>query len=318
MHNQLTELAGQIRDWQTKRRLSDADLCKKFLGLGSTKTFKRILDGNTGELDVERWLLDYQQVWNLMELADHEADIDEPVYDDLAHIVRARLAVTGAIKERGNNRFVLIEGPSGSGKTTASRSIAAHFGRQIVLTEADPTWDSRSVMLGGLLRSMGVVEIPISAEARKLKLLDHLKESPVCLIIDEAHHLGPDTLNLLKTLINQTKCQIVCIAIGTLFRKLETKNYEEARQLTRNRQKERLTLKAPDEAQVQSFISRRLTFSDATTLRLCASTLSERAASYGHWNFVNLVCREAKERAGRDAIDIETFGRALQSAAATR
>ena len=131
MENALKRIAGDIRDWQTGRTVSDAELCRKFAGLGSTKTYKRILDGDVGELDVERWLVEYEQVWALMEMESAATADDEQVYDDLWHVTATRLAATDAMREAGNNRLVIVEGPSGSGKTSAGRCLAARFGRRL-------------------------------------------------------------------------------------------------------------------------------------------------------------------------------------------
>ena len=318
MENALRRIAGDIRDWQTGRAVSDAELCRKFAGLGSTKTYKRILDGDAAELDVERWLVEYEQVWALMEMESAATADDEQVYDDLWHVTAARLAATDAMREAGNNRLVIVEGPSGSGKTSAGRCLAARFGRKVVLSEADETWkESLNSMLGGLLRSLGVKEIPTSAEGRKTKLFEVLVDSPVCLVIDEAHHLGPRTLNLVKTLINQTKCQVVFLCIETLFKKLESQAYEEAKQLTKNRLCERVRLNGPAVPDVEKFLGRRLKF-EGDCLKSCAGLCAERARQYGSWNFVNLVSRQCKRLVGKAAVDTETFAKAMQKAAASR
>jgi type II secretory pathway predicted ATPase ExeA len=317
-NNALTITATRIRDWQQRRGISDTELCKRFAGLGSTKTFKRILEGDTAELDLERWFVEYEQVWTLMELESISAEQEEPIYDDLRHMLAARLAVQDAMAEKGNNRLVIIEGPSGSGKTTAARSLAARFGRKVVLAEADETWkESLNSMLGGILRAIAVREIPASAEARKTKLISALKASPVCLVIDEAHHLGPRTLNLVKTIINQSRCQVVFVCIETLFRKLECAAYEEAKQLTKNRLAERVRLTDLDAGEVEKFLDRRFKW-EPGTIKSCARTLAERAQAHGYWNFVNLVARRARELAGKDPLDQDTFIKAVQKAQQSR
>lgn len=307
----LNALAKQIREWQLSRGLSDNELCKRFAGLGSTKTYKRILDGDLAELDLERWQVEYDQVWALIELEAQSTQGDEPIYDDLWHVTAPTLAVKDAMAERGNNRLVIIEGPSGSGKTTAGRCLAARYGRRVVLTEADETWkDSLCSMLGGILRSLGIRDIPVSTEDRKQKVLTLLAASPVCLVIDEAHHLGPRTLNLVKTILNQTPSQVVFLCIHTLFRKLECAAYEEAKQLTKNRLCERVKLNGPALSDVEKFLSRRLTF-EAGALKPCARLCADTAAQHGSWNFVNLVARKCRQLAGKADVDQDTFVKAL-------
>jgi DNA transposition AAA+ family ATPase len=315
---QLPEIARRIRDWQQHHNLSDNEICRRFAGLGSTKTYKRILDGEMAELDPDRQLHNYEQVWNLIEIESATTAADEPTYDDLPHIASVRYAVADAIAETGNNRLVIVEGPSGAGKTTAGRKLAERWGRKVVLSEADETWkDSLSNMLGGLLRAMGVKSPPNGSESRKILLLEKLRETPVCIVIDEAHHLGQRTLNLVKTILNQTQSQVVFLAIPTLLRRLESSAFEEARQLTKNRLCERVRLEGCDTASVEKFLERRLTFEGAIA-KQCARTLAERAGQFGNWNFVNLVCRHARKLAGKDPVDSDTFAKAMQSAANTR
>jgi type II secretory pathway predicted ATPase ExeA len=314
----LQQLAEQARDYQQSRGISDTEMCRRFTGLGSTKTYKRILEGDTAELDLERWETDYRQVLSLIEIEAQSIEIDEPVYDDLKHISQTRLAVIDAMNEKGNNRLVIVEGPSGSGKSTAGRALAARFGRKIVLAEADETWkESPNAMLGGLLRALGVKEIPQSSEGRKTKLVEHLIANPACLVVDEAHHLGPRTFNLVKTLLNQTVCQFVFLAIPTLFRKLESAAYEEAKQLTHNRMCERVRLAGPAAAETEKFLARRLKF-DTDTLKPCAEICATRAPQFGNWNFVNLVTRKCRGLVGKGSVDLESFTKAMDKAQQTR
>jgi DNA transposition AAA+ family ATPase len=322
----LIEVAKQIRDWQVGRGLSDNELCKRFTGLGSTKTYKRILEEELEELDLERWGVEYEQVRTLLDLESQNADIEEPVYDDLWHITATRLAVSDAMKERGNNRLVIIEGQSGSGKSTAARCMAAKFGRKIVLVEADETWKGPNLggMLSGLLRALQVREAPISGDGKLHKIIDVLSQSPVCLAIDEAHHLGPRTLNIVKSILNQTPCQVVFLCIPTLFRRLETEAYEEAKQLTQNRLCERVKLNGPALADVERFFERRLTWETESdgrkgeTHKGCAKLCAEQARRHGYWNFVNLVVRKCRELAGKRPVDRDTFAKALAKAQQSR
>lgn len=314
----LTELANRIRDWQLSQNLSDTELCtKRFPGLGSTKTYKRILAGDLQELDLERWTLEYEQVWTLMGM---EVKQDGPAYDDLWHMRASRTAVTEAMQETGNNRLVIIEGPSGSGKTTAARNLAEKFGRRVVLSEADETWKGPKLgsMLGGLLHSLEVREIPVSEELRLKKLLLTLQQSPVCLVVDEAHHLGLRTLNLVKTILNQTKCQVVLCAVETLFKRLESSAYEEAKQLTRNRLCERVRLNGPKIDDVQKFLTRRTKWADQAQLEHCSKALAEWAKNRGGWNFVNQVARRCTQLAGKDPVDKETYAEAVRLVDRTR
>ena len=55
------------------------------------------------------------------------------------------------------------------------------------------------------------------------------------LIIDEAHHMGAQTLNTIKHLINNTPSCVIIGCIDTLWRKLSATAWQEVRQLVVNR-----------------------------------------------------------------------------------
>jgi hypothetical protein len=138
-------------------------------------------------------------------------------------------------------------------------------------------------------------------------------------VIDEAHHMGPKTLNMVKSIINQTPGEVVALAMETLWKKLEKGAYEEARQLTQNRLSERVVFgHKPDAADVRMLLRDRLD-ADEALLKKVAGPLREQAAVHGHLNFVNLVCRRARRLAGDGAaVDVECIAEAMQQVIETR
>lgn len=314
---ELIDLAKQVREWQRKNELSDTQLLKKFPGLGSTKTFVRICDGDLADLDGERWLVEYQQVLSLIAaLADHNSE-DEPLYDDLSTCARLRVVALDAMRETGNNRLVIVLGPPGTGKTSAALALAAKYGSRVVLAEADETWKSGQNALGGLLRAVGVRELPASAADRLARLIERLREGDRLIVIDEAHHMGVPAFNLVKTLLNQTGCQIVLLALPVLFRRLELAAYEEVRQLTQNRLLERLRFDAVESHDAEKFLSRRLNWNNGEIKR-AAGACRELMARHGHLAFLKLACRKAKRLADGDPVTIDNFLAAVKFVSETR
>lgn len=325
MHTTETEaslqaVAQRIRDWQESRKVSDTDLCKRYAGLGSTKTYKRLLGGDFEELNAERQLHNYESVWCLIEIAVAFQFGDEKDFDDLKHVVSARLAVTDALSEKGNNRLVIVEGASGSGKSAIGRCLYERWPAVAVIIEADETWkNSPANMFADILTGLGITSIPISAEDRKLKIISVLCARKLILIIDEAHHLGVSTLNLIKTLLNRTPTVFVFLANPTLLKRLETSAYEEALQLTRNRLCERVRINGPLEEDTLKFILRRgVKFTDDTVAGQCVKKLCTASRQHGNWNFVNLVTRRCIAAAVAGPIDQEQFVEALTAVQKTR
>ena len=315
---ELTAIAKQIREYQATRALTDTALLKKFNGLGSTKTFGRICDGDLDDLDAERWLVEYRQVQTLIEALNGSETEDEPLYDDLTTCSRLRVATTDAMKERGIARLVIIQGPSGSGKTFSARALAVRFGTKIVLAEADETWkESPNNMLGGLLRAFGIKELPTSADERQVKLHELLNAKECVLVIDEAHHLGPRPLNLIKTILNKTQTVIVLSAMDTLFRRLEMNAFEEARQLTQNRLCERVTLGTLNPRDVETFIAGRLEWHTGDLKKAVTATVNA-ATGRGHFAFVKAAIRHARRKYGKEPLTIETWATVLSETIAKR
>jgi len=306
---ELSQVAARIRAHQDARKLSDSEMLRNFPGLGSTKTYERIVSGDTDELNTERWCKDYAAVWSLIQMLEESAAEDDPIYDDLTTVIDLRQAVASAMREKGNNRLVLVQGPSGSGKTTAALLLHAKYGARIQICEANEIWkDNANAMLTGILRALGVRQPPVSTTEKLMLTIDRLGESRTCLVIDEAHHLGPRTLNLVKTIINQTPGEIVLLAMGTLWNRLETQAYAEARQLTQNRLAERLRFDGVELADVEKMLERRLGL--AGQAGAAAKALRQYATSHGNMAFVKLVCRKARKLAGKAEVTMETVQRA--------
>lgn len=314
---ELHEVAGRIRGWQEERRLSDSQMLRDFPGLGSSKTYVRIVSGDCEELDCSRWLRDYAAVWSLIQLLAESSQENDEIYPDLTTVTDLRKAVADAMREGGNNRLVLVQGPSGSGKTTAARFLQAKYGARIVFCEATEIWkENMNAALAGICTALGVREPPMSVSARFDLAVTRLRESRCCLVVDEAHHLGPKTLNLVKSLLNQTPGEFVLLAMGTLWTRLETSAYAEARQLTQNRLSERLRYDGVEVTDVERVLERRLGMNGDA--KAAAKSLAAAARSHGTLAFVRLVCRQARKLAGKEQATGEHVARAAALVAGSR
>ena len=305
---QLRALAGQVRDYQTERDWSDAKLCKEIASVGSSKTYKRILDpkDELDELNLENQLRNFQsaiQIIAALRLKDRPA---EPEYKDFTNIERAERAVLSAVQEDEDcvARLVIIEGHTATGKDAVRRHLLNKFPKNTVAVEANGLWGmSPTNSLLALYQALNIVrqteagapppKPPRTPGALLAEIIAVLKERKLILIINEAHHLGIPGLNMVKTVLNATPTIVVLECIPVLLTRLLGNNYEEAVQLTGNRLCERVTLPHPASDEILLMLERRgVKFADVETRNSAAKAIQTDAPDYGNWRFVVQITRK--------------------------
>jgi hypothetical protein len=286
----LVAVAKQIREWQDaqKPRPSDEGMIRQFPGLGSSKTYKALREGNTAGLILENHLPKYRGVWASIETLAAKSAAEE-IYEDLDPAMAVAYAVTRLIPNLGKERLVLIEGPTGAGKTESLRLIARKYHGSIAEIEAHEGWNTLTCALGDILRGLGCKknEVPITKAGCIDKIIEMLTERRGILAIDEGHHMTAQCLNVIKTIINRTNAVVIIAAIGTLWTKLTARNWEEARQLIHNRLLERVILRAPSTDDAETFLTRRCTIAGA--VRSAAGKVAQMAEHNGRYAFLRRV-----------------------------
>lgn len=290
MKNELISLAKAVQDYQRSHGHSTAKLIRMYPDLGSDKTYGRILRGDTSEMDIEQQLINYRAVVAVIEAGvDPLAEV--ALIPDLSAVLQIRRAVLSAMRSCGNNRVVIVQGQSGIGKTSAIECIAQRYGSRVVRVEASEVWEDRPrALLGAILRALGQssLEAGSSAQDRLERVQTILSESRRCLVIDEAHHLGKKCLNAVKTLVNSTPGEFILVAIPTLWAKLETAAYMEARQLSTNRLSERVQLQLTT-SDIETYLRVSLAEFPAGALKPSAKIIADHAVRNGNFAFVRDV-----------------------------
>lgn len=237
----ITQLAEQLFDYATARNWSVSRLCREFPGLGSDRTFRDVRAGKLKGYNVDEWSRSYAAaVTTIRDLRDTKT---APLYDDLNTVRQVHRATLGAMNNTGTNRVVIVEGDSGVGKSTAFDIIMGKYGDRIVKIEVTTVWNDRpKALLDAILATLGVSEPPSQPVVAFDDVIHHLSTSRRCLAIDEAHHLGPRCLDTIKSLVNQTRGEFVLLAMQSLWARLGTRAYFEAKQLITNRLAERVCL----------------------------------------------------------------------------
>ena len=295
--NELIDIAAKIAAWGEAHGMSRAQLVRNFTDLGSEKSFRDISAGNLEGYNAENQLTKYRAVYATMEELANQGG-EEQIYDDLGTVVKIRRAFLGVVKATGTNRVLIVQGESGVGKTTAVGLLRGKYGTgRISYVEASDVWaDSPNAFLGAILRALGVTELPAGRVQRLEEVQSRLSISRRCLVVDEAHHLGPHCLNTVKTLVNTTPGEFILVAIPTLWNKLQAHAYQEAKQIATNRLSERVKLTL-DEADIRTYLSKRFGAeaprSDmAAALKVAAKIIRPNALLAGNYAFVRDVARE--------------------------
>lgn len=333
--NELRALAREVRNYQLERDWSDTKICKEISHLGSTKTYKRILDETDGleELNVETQLRNYQAAVEM--IAARRAN-DRPVeieYDDFANIQEVRAAVGRALLEDEEcvARLVIVEGNTATGKDAVKRNLLKVWPKITVAVEATEMWrDSLSAPTKAIHQAINIIK-QRDRETKELpkpprypaeilgEIIDTLKERKLVLIINEAHHLGPRGLNMVKTILNQSPTVVVLECIPALLTRLLSGSYEEAVQLTGNRLCERVYLAPPSAAEILLLTERRgVKFADKETANSAAKALSGQAPMFGNWRYVSQVTRKLREATQRGAITLAMLAKATSDVQAMR
>ena len=303
VENELVETAAKIAAWGESHGMSRAQLVRNFTDLGSEKSFRDISAGNLEGYNAENQLTKYRAVYATMEELANQGG-EERIYDDLGTVVKIRRAFLGVVKATGTNRVLIVQGESGIGKTTAVGLLRGKYGTgRISYVEASDVWaDSPNAFLGAILRALGVTELPAGRVQRLEEVQARLAISRRCLVIDEAHHLGPHCLNTVKTLVNTTPGEFILVAIPTLWNKLQAHAYQEAKQIATNRLSERVKLTL-DEADIRTYLSKRFKDDGASggpeprprndaALKVAAKIIRPAALLAGNYAFVRDVARE--------------------------
>ena len=298
---ELITLAGKIATWQQSVGWTKARMVREYPGIGSDKTFTCLADGKVDGFDVETQLAAYRAVWATIEVLSGDG-VREQLYEDMGPVVQIRRAMLEVMRSRGNARVLIVLGASGVGKSAALTILNGRYAPRCLVLEACDVWrDSPSALLGEILRSLGMDHdaLPPGRVERLEKAIELLCRSPRCMIVDEAHHLGPHCLNTIKTLVNRTPGEFVLVAIPTLWGRLESQAYSEARQISTNRLSERLRLDLT-EADIARYL--RHVFPDAAedVIKAGAKVIRSEALGNGNMAFVRDVAGVARSACKAD------------------
>jgi hypothetical protein len=316
---ELRELGQWIRNWQQAKGWSDVQLCKRFAELGSTKTFKKILDNQLEELDLERQLNNYRTAKALMEGDIDDRDEGQLEKDLYATVVLNRVYLETK-REKGLARCIFLIGPTGSGKTSAQDYLREKHGPAILSIRAVVAWNDKPMaMMAALLKRLGVDNPPIVQSDRFNLCVEKLCVTRRSVFIEDSHHLGPRCLALVIALIDETPGEFLLAAVDTLWARIQTRAYQEVQQLSQNRLAEKITLGRETRfADVQKLLERRITWAAEIDLKPLAMTIADKANAYGRLAFVREAIKRVNDKSEKKPVTPELFAAAITEEIASR
>ena len=287
--NKLRTLALEVQNYQTERGWSDARLYKSVASIGSTKTYKRILDhdDDLDGLSIENQLRNFETAVETVRILRQRDSAPELEFADFDNIESSLAAVTRALSEESIARFVVIQGENGTGKDAVKNAIHRKWGKLTTLVECTELWkESAAVPLYDILTELDLrrrageksgdnFKMPNAPQARLELIVNGIGEDQAILLLNEFHHCGPRGINLVKTLLNRCpRLVIVAECIPSLLNRLIKSSYEECIQLFGNRLCERVQLQNPPQAEVSTCLS-----GAASSLRTSSSPTRSPPAS---------------------------------------
>ena len=317
----LVTLARRVHAEQEKRGWSNARMVGAYNGLGSTKTYQLIREGKLDGLEIERWLAGYRGAAYQLDIEESANLREERVFKDLGPVLELQNLARSLMRTTSNRRFATFAAESGCGKTKAVESLCQDMPNRFIKVEADDTWgDSPVAMLGAILAARGAAMGAPQAAARMEACKAALRQSRVCLVIDEAHHIGARGLNIIKTLVNATPGEFILVGIPKLMENLECTHHMELKQLTSNRLNARVWFRfelVDAEAYLRNALAG-LKMSEKT-LKSGAERVYKAAGSMGNLCFVAAVCDFVAEYyATADEITAEHIALAVEQEKARR
>ena len=294
----LLALARKVEEWQKLNNLSDSALVKKVPQLGSTKPYKKILTEDFSEMDVEGQIAEYTAAVAWIESLECDDADDEDWDEDMSGAVALRRAFNRMRSTSGIARCGFVIGPTGSGKSGARTVLMRKFGASLIQVSANIVWrDKPAALLRAIAKATGMTVIPTYGVELYEKVEEKVKDKVLCVMIEEGHHLGPNCLDLIKVLINDTAASFVIFAVDTLYHRMECAAYEQARQLTGNRFAFRIKF---DDTMLkrdcERMVSRRVKMAEPLDAHL-VKNLVDNARNYGRLAFVREMLKKLRLRA---------------------
>lgn len=314
----LIELAKKIEAWRTAHNLPKEQMVKRFKDhLGSYRGVERAAIGETAQMNIEKHLSQFEAIWSLINTPAPKPR--QRAWDDTTAALALRNAFVRTMTKSGPNRVIILTGPNGRGKTGAIIALQQIYKHpRITLCEASGAWKGKTLaFMSHIWHRLGKTDDLGSGPAALERLVAALNVQRVCIVVDEAHYLSPDQLNLLTNLVNTTPGEFILVAQPTFWARLERDKgaYLETRQLTGNRLSRRIKLgglDADNSADLKLLVERCMPWLNGESKK-AVGVLLKYSAQNGNLAFARNVSERIEEAIAEGALqEWSTFTAAVE------
>jgi type II secretory pathway predicted ATPase ExeA len=296
------DLCARLAEHAETQGVSMSKMCRD-KGL-SLRTFSALAKGDADKYNLPGRIAALQAAVASIEAV--PVTTEPPLNRDLQIVALCEEAIVRAMTHAGLDRVVLILGDTGTGKTTSVRLATEPYGARVVRIEATRVWNDRPrELLAAICEALGAfggrrkkdselaaTPAAVRPSAALAEAVRRLNEQRRCLVIDEAHHLGPRCLDTVKTLVNATPGEFVLVALSTLWHRMNAEGvYKEAQQVVGNRLSEVVSLTLV-EADAAALLSGCVT--DPKEVRQATAA----AASLGGFAYIRHLAAHLRENPG--------------------
>jgi DNA transposition AAA+ family ATPase len=298
---------------------SDAAFARRYLRVSSA-SWSLLRSGTYGAKDPSSMLDRCESAVQLLNDQAEKAgsDAGRGKIIDLPHVRAAVSAVRGCLNE-DQNRLVVYLAPSGGGKSALTRKLREVYLAAAVVVEATESW--RKSYFNSLAAVAEALGLEKAGHPRALEtiIVDYLSNTSRILCIDEGHYCGPESLNMLKMLLNKTGTRVVLCAIPQLWRRMEEAAYEEVLQL-RRRTAAKIIVNEVSRSDARAFLHARVP--DFTSIgdaeKEAVALVCTAANRFGLYDTLKRICIEMHEEADGHSISLDVVKAAISRVEALR
>ncbi len=307
---------------QARLGLSGARFAKRYLHC-SDATWSQLKSGTYPAASAGTWLEKFEGALQILQ--DEEANAKATGADSLVTISDQKAALN-AVRRCSNevrNRLVNYLADTGGGKTVLAGQISATFRESCLSFEATECWrDSYYAVLRCFAEKLELHDDVSTKLKAETAVIDALSVSPRVVVIDEAHYLGPAALNFIKAVLNikAVKNRVVMVAMPQLWARMQSKSWEETRQLA-NRTFTTIRVEKIAAEDVRAYLEAKVPAFAALGKdeAKAVSTVCRAAANkFGLYNTLQAICDELNLEERKDALTVADAENAINRVEALR